>query len=67
MFHFGCGQGHMSKAEASRRNRLARQHGAAFVTVRLPDGGQRWWFEAPNKGEPFNSALRRVVEAALAN
>ncbi|HZN64408.1 MAG TPA: hypothetical protein VFB66_03850 [Tepidisphaeraceae bacterium] len=59
-YHFGTGQGRVSKAEAKRVDRIARKHGADFTSVRLPEG-YRYWFSCANRGAPFDGDTARAV------
>lgn len=62
---FGCGRGKVAKRIDRALTKLARKHGADFVAVDLPGDGPRYWFAAPNRGEPFDRALaKEVLDAA---
>jgi hypothetical protein len=41
-------------------DRIARKHGAWFCSPNMPEG-PRYWFSAPNRGEPFDSATAKAV------
>ena len=65
-FLFGCGNGKVSKAEQAR---VAKAIQAAdigcrvtFVAVDAIGVGTRYWFAAPNRGNPFD---QRVADATL--
>lgn len=63
-FMFGYGFGAVSAREWKRCEAHARNHGATFVSADMPEG-PRYWFEAPNKGEPFNHSTARAVMGAV--
>jgi hypothetical protein len=70
---FGLGDGHLGKRAAQ----IAKKHGAVLVNHNDPGcrcgcgcadecpATARHWFAGPNRGEPFDSALARAVEASL--
>jgi hypothetical protein len=60
-FFFGLGRGRVSQHEAERCDRIARKHGAAFVAVRLPGDGPRYWFAGPNRGSGFDDRMAAAV------
>jgi hypothetical protein len=73
-YMFECGQGKVSKREAMRIDKIAKKHGAAFVTNCGPEcfcgrncGGcnHRYWFFGPNRGEPFDSQMARDIMAEV--
>ena len=78
-FCFGVGVGKISKKEISRRKNIARLHDIDFV-VQAGNAGQcqcgrgckldacaikRFWFAAPNQGEPHNMNIRKQVLAKV--
>lgn len=71
---FGVGSGKkLTAKEIKRRSAAAEKHGACFIHGTDPgktDGygnqSYRWWYAAPNRGEPFDSGVRKSVEAELA-
>jgi len=73
-YMFGCGNGQVSKRETARVDRIAKKHGAIFVTYCGPEcycgrncGGcnHRYWFAGPNRGEPFDSNMASAVESEV--
>ena len=56
--------GRISKAEQSRRSRIALEFGGSFTYARLPEG-PRSWFEIENRGEPFDRQFAENVRRAL--
>jgi hypothetical protein len=62
---FGSGNGRVESATANRIDRIARKHGATFVSCSIPGDGPRYWFACPNRGNPFDQATRDAVFAAL--
>ena len=52
----------LPKKEATRRDKIARKHGGAFVGPLTTAGNEgRSWFAVPNRGEPFNSRVEREI------
>ena len=64
--HFGVGEGRVSDARGKKIDAIARRFGATFTWIRLPGDGWRFWFSAPNRGEPFDGMTRAAVFASLA-
>lgn len=66
-YHFGCGRGHLSNAEADRRRRIASRHGCVFTRIRQQGerGQYRWWFSKRNQGHPFDGGIARAVLAEV--
>jgi hypothetical protein len=64
-FLFGSGRNKPSARDAKRIDAIARKHGAVFVQATLPGTGYQHWFAAPNRGEPFDSALARAISEEL--
>lgn len=74
-FQFGLGYGKVSGREKERAKGIARKHGAEFVAYRglecvcgrgCRNGcNHRYWFTAPNRGEPFDSMMVRAVLAEV--
>lgn len=62
---FGVSRDRLTRAEAKRADAIAKCHGAYLVEVTLPGTGYQRWFCAPNRGEPFNSAIALAVSADL--
>lgn len=58
---FGLGRGKVSAATERKVDRIARKHGADFVSVTLPGEGPRYWFACPNRGQPFDDATSKAV------
>ena len=52
----------ISKAEAARKYRAARKHGATFIQILDGNGNPASWYAGDNYGEPFNSQLKRRVQ-----
>jgi hypothetical protein len=65
VYHFGLGRGRVDYATSRRVDEIAAEHGVDFVVVNLPGEGWRYWFNAPNRGEPFDRDLARAVLDAL--
>lgn len=64
-FMFGSGTGKLTAAERSIAERVAKKCGVSFAgNPKMPDG-HRYWFTAPNRGEPFDSRAAREVAEAL--
>ncbi len=57
VFLFGCHAGHLG----AKADRIAHKHGAEHVNHTEPHGRRCGWFEAPNRGEPFNGARANGV------
>ena len=75
---FGLGHGRISDARAKSISDIASRHGADFIRYAEPScvcgygcrpfccaKAERFWFAAPNRGEPFDSATAHDVEVAL--
>ena len=63
-YFFGPVRQRVSLQDAQRADKIARAHGATFVgPVTLPGNPLRGWFEAPNRGAPFDDATRDAVLA----
>jgi hypothetical protein len=58
---FGSGNGRVKTRLANRIDRIARKHGACFVSCVLPGDGPRYWFACPNRGNPFDQATEQAV------
>ncbi len=65
-YFFSSGSGKIPAQLASRIDKIARQHGARFVSVTLPGEGPRFWFAGPNRGNPFDQRMANDVMADLA-
>jgi len=65
-FMFGVRHGVVSRAEQRHRESVASRHDCSWIYTRDPGQGLLSWFEAPNRGDPFNSDLARRVAADLA-
>jgi len=63
-YHFGCGSGRIDDEKAERIDEIARENGARFTATKMPEGW-RYWFSAPNLGEPFDRQTAAAVWAAL--
>lgn len=63
-FLFGSGNGRLLEDAATRIDRIARKHDAAFNHVHMPDGW-RFWFATRDYGHPFNTATAQAVYADL--
>ncbi len=58
----------LAKREIQRRERIAKKHDCDFVYLEHPQSpGARSWFAGPNRGEPFDSALREAVKQDIEN
>lgn len=71
---FECGRGEVGKRETARVNKIAKKHGAHFVTYCGPEchcgrncGGcnHQFWFVGPNRGQPLDSDLAKAVMAEV--
>jgi hypothetical protein len=60
-FMFGMGDGHLPKKAA----KIAERHGARLVNYTEPNGRQRYWFAAPNLGNPQDQLRAKAVRADL--
>lgn len=66
-FMFGLTRREATTRQAQRLRAIAARHEADFVgPVRLPGNELRGWFEAPNRGAPFDDATRDAVMADVA-
>ncbi len=79
MYHFGVGNGRLSKAEIKQRCAAAKKYGAQFITIHGNNGScvcghgcsldtcpvLHFYFSAPNLGEPFDSATARAVASEI--
>ena len=62
-FLFGVRAEKISKKEATRRNKIAREvggRGCGYAST--PEGS---WFYGPNQGEPFDSRLAAEIMQAI--
>ena len=62
-FNFGVTSTPVTKAVATKRDRIARKvggRGCGYLSVRLPEGPRSWGF-CPNRGEPFDRATAREI------
>lgn len=59
-FLFGSGSGKVSMSRARKADRIAQRHGARCIVADLPEGA-RYWFTAPNMGDPFDKATAKAV------
>lgn len=62
-YFFGTGTGLVSARAESKINAIAKKHGAGFTNHSLAGDGPRYWFAAPNRGEPFNEDTATAVLA----
>lgn len=61
---FGLTKVRMSQADGRKLDVIAQEHGATFVgPLSIPGNDLRGWFSGPNRGEPFDRALREAVMA----
>lgn len=58
---FGVGHRKLSVKDVRLAERVDKDHGADLVQVKLPDGSWCYWFETPNRGDPFNRDVQRAV------
>lgn len=65
MFHFGVCRDKPTRREAKRMETIARKHGADLVEAKVPGDRYLRWFEAQNRGEPFNGATAKAVLEAV--
>lgn len=70
-FHFALGRASVPTPLAARIARIARRHGATFVSFApgeagVPGNRTRYWFSTENLGEPFNAQTRNAVLSDLA-
>lgn len=56
---------HIPAAVVKRLDAVAGEHGATFGVIRCADGSHMGWFEAPNRGAPFDGDTEREVLAAV--
>ena len=68
--HFSVTHRPVTKAVATKRDRIARKVGGrgcgcgcGYISVRLPEGPRAWGY-CPNLGEPFDRATAREIVAA---
>lgn len=66
LYIFNTGTGTLAPAEVRRRHAIAAEHEAIFVYIQMPEA-YRWWFAAPNLGEPFDRARVAAVQASITN
>jgi hypothetical protein len=75
MYMFGITHEKPTAAEARRRNRICRaEGGTGYIELNrqhgdvpsVNGGNYQGWYEAPNRGEPFDSDLKRRVLARIA-
>lgn len=64
-YFFGLGRGKVADSIRDRVDDICRAHNVAFVNPTMPGEGPRYWFAGPNRGEPFDKALRKAVMADL--
>jgi len=61
-YMFGICREKLSKKEVTRRDRICKEEGGyGFELIRDPGEGWKGWFSGPNRGDPFDSALRQRV------
>ncbi len=65
-FFFAVGRGHVDLVTKARCEEIAQENAAAFVSVNMPGEGWRYWFEGPNRGDPFDRELAKTVLGQLA-
>lgn len=61
---FGVGWGKVSD-ETRAKVEAALPDGVSFTNPTLPGQGPRYWFAAPNRGDPFNGRMARDVAEQL--
>lgn len=64
-FMFAVNRGKLDVREVERREAIAEKHEVTFVYIKDPGQGYLSWFAGPNRGEPFDGALRRAVVADI--
>lgn len=61
---FGVGHARVAEKTADKANTIARKHGCWFINIK--DGNTyRYWFEGPNRGEPFDGQMAAAVMASI--
>ncbi len=64
-YNFGLGRGKIPPRRRAIADRIAARHGADLCNPTMPGEGPRYWFSAPNLGEPFDSAVAHAVAEDL--
>ncbi len=65
-FFHNCGNGEVSRKLESAIHKAIKRTDSTFVyTTSTPGSGPRWWFEAPNRGSPFDAREAADVSARL--
>lgn len=64
-FMFGVGRGELTSTAYRKIDKIAGRHGATVTNPRLPGTGWKFWFSAPNRGNPFDRQTSDAVFADL--
>ena len=65
-YHFGVGNGRVSRKRINSLQRIASEHGAIFCACNIA-GRPRYWFSCQNLGSPFDSQRAYAVLMAAKN
>lgn len=62
-FHFGLHDGKLTRRQLAEVRKIAGFWDCFYNEVEDPPGSgrHRGWFDGPNRGEPFNGALRTAL------
>mgnify|MGYP003337572411 FL=1 len=60
-YMFGVTRENLSKREANRRDKIARQFGCTFTTYSAPGNDVTGWYAGPNRGFPFDGQMEKAV------
>ena len=60
-YMFGSGKVKINARDRKKLDRIARKHGAEFTNPTMPGDGPIYWFACPNRGNPFDAAVRDAV------
>jgi hypothetical protein len=65
-YMFGVHRTKLSERAREVYKRAAEKHGCTFIDGTFPGMGYQRWFEAPNRGAPFDRDIERAVFATIA-
>lgn len=64
-YMFGVTCQEFKGVKLAKIRKIAKKHGAEFVSYKSPGNSVRGWFVTNNKGEPFNSRVAQSVKTEL--
>ena len=64
-YMFGSGNGELTDDAREQIDAIAGENDCCVINPKLPGESWRYWFAGPNRGNPFDGAMRNAVMADL--